>query len=495
MLIRFEITHMKLLIKLTLSLAGIVPFAALQAAVLPYGSVLEIRLLHKLSSRESHLGDPVEASLITPYFDHDRLLLPAGVMVLGRIERIERLGMGLRHTEARLDVHFTELRLTDGSLVPFDAHVASVETARESVRTDGTIVGINPTANFSTGVSALFTLSNLAEREFRLPILGFKFLAARSPDAEIGFPAGTEMLLRVTRNTEIDSVVNKNSDVPLLSAAQITDVQAVLAGIPEQQTDRGNNRPSDLVNIMILGDRDQVVRSFHAAGWTVPESHGVLALYHMFHCAVERKGNSRLPMSNLRLNGNIPDAAFEKSLDTFAKRHHIRLWYDENAHAWLGAATEDVSYKWSHTHITHATDGSIDNERAKVVNDLAFTGCVDRGALIPRAALKPAQTPGSSIHTDGDIAVMQLNRCDAPHGMPTDPQKPVQVRAIRMAIAVGVDLARSNPVSVVYALTKSILEAGTVRDIARLQAARIYTRPSAISNASAGTADGALAVR
>jgi len=370
-----------------------------------------------------------------------------------------------------------------------------VETARESVRTDGAIIGINPTANFSTGVSALFTLSNLAEREFRLPIIGFKFLAARSPDAEIAFPAGTEMLLRVTSNTEIRTVPNRNSDVPLLSAAQINEVQTVLAGIPEQQTDRGRNHPSDLVNIMLLGDRDQVTRSFHAAGWTAPESHGVLALYHMFHCAVERKGNSRLPMSNLRLNGNIPDAAFEKSLDTFAKRHHIRLWYDENAHAWLGAATEDVSYKWTSTHMTHATDGSIDNERAKVVNDLAFTGCIDRGALIPRASLKPAQTPGSSIHTDGDIAVLQLNRCDEPRAMPTDPQKPAPVRAIRMAIAVGVDLARSNPVSVVYALTKSILEAGSIRENARLQAARVYNRPSAIINASAVGTDGALAVR
>jgi len=435
----------------------------------------------------------VSASLITPYFDHEKLVLPAGVAISGRIERIDRLGLGLRHTEARLDLHFTQLQLTDGTILPFDAHVASVETARESVRTDGAIIGINPTANFSTGVSALFTLSNLAEREFRLPILGFKFLAARSPDAEIAFPAGTEMLLRVTRNTEIHTVPNQNSDVPLLSAAQINNVQTVLAGIPEQQTDRGRNHPSDLVNIMLLGNRDQVVRGFHAAGWTAPESHGVLALYHMFHCAVERKGNSRLPMSNLRLNGNIPDAAFEKSLDTFAKRHHIRLWYDENAHAWLGAATEDVSYKWTRTHMTHATDGSIDNERAKVVNDLAFTGCIDRGALIPRASLKPAQ--GSSIRTDGDIAVLQLNQCDAPRTVPTDPQKPVPVRAIRMAIAVGVDLARSNPVSVVYALTKSILEAGTIRENARLQAARVYNRPSAIINASAAAADGALAVR
>jgi hypothetical protein len=480
---------MKSLIKLALCLTGIACLVPLNAAVLPYGSVLEVRLLHQLGSRFSHLGDPVEASLISPFFDRDRLILPAGVTISGRIEHINRLGLGLRHTEARVDLHFTQLRLADGTVVPLDARVSSVETARESVRTDGTIIGINPTANFSTGVSAMFTLSNLAEREFRLPILGFKFLAARSPDAEIAFPAGTEMLVRVTSNTEIHNTPDKRSDVPLLSASQIGNVQNVLAGIPAQQTDRSRNRPSDLVNVMILGGKDQVVRGFHAAGWTAPESHGVLALYHMFHCAVERKGNSRLPMSNLRLNG------FEKSLETFSKRHHIRLWYDANAHAWLGAATEDISYKWNRTHMTHATDSSIDNERAKVVNDLAFTGCIDRGALIPRASLKPSQLPGRSIRTDGDIAVVQMNDCQTPRAMPTDPQKPVPVRAIRMAVALGVDLARSNPVSVVYALTKSILEAGRIRENARLQAARVYTRPSAIPSAISVRADGALAER
>jgi hypothetical protein len=145
--------------------------------------------------------------------------------------------------------------------------------------------------------------------------------------------------------------------------------------------------------------------------------------------------------------------------------------------------------------MTHATDGGIDNERAKVVNDLAFTGCIDHGALIPRDSLKPDDRLGSSIQTDGDIAVIDLNACETPRGMPADPQKPVPVRAIRVAMAIGIDIARSNPVSVGYALTKSLLEAGSVRNNERLQAARIYIRPSAVANASAVTADGALAVR
>jgi hypothetical protein len=294
---------------------------------------------------------------------------------------------------------------------------------------------------------------------------------------------------------ELRPATNQNSDVPLLSAAETATVQKTLATLPVQQTDRGPNHPSDLVNILIIGSRGEISRSFRAAGWTLPETHGVMALYHIFHCAVERKSYSHLPMSNLKLNGVAPDAAFEKSLDTFAKRHHVRLWHDDKAGVWLAAATEDVGYRREGVHLTHRTDRRIDNERAKVVNDLAFTGCVDRGALIPRDSLKPAQDAGSSISTDGDIAVLQLNGCEQPHAMPTDPQKPRPVRAIRAVIAVGVDIARSNPVSVGYSMTKTLLDARRDKNNRRLEAARTYKRPSAIASATSAMADGSLATR
>lgn len=467
----------------------------LSAAVLPYGSELEVRLLNKVSSRGSHLGDSVEAALITPLFDKSRLLLPAGVVVSGTITHIDRLGLGLRHTVARLDLHFTQLHLADGTSVAMDARVSSVETARESVRPDGAILGINPTANFSTGVSAMFTLFYLGEPEFRLPFIGFKLLAARSPDAEIAFPSGTEVILRLTSSLELRLPGDRESDVQLLNSPQISSVQTILDSVPAQQTNREGSRPSDLVNILLLGSQDEIRRSFRSAGWSMPESHGIMALYHMFHCAVERKSYSMLPMSELKLNGFRPDMSFEKSLNTFSKRHHIRLWRDAQSGAWLGAATEDVRYKFSRAHLTHASDPHIDNERAKVVNDLAFTGCIDRGALIPRASFRSGNQPGSSILTDGDIAVLQLNDCMTARLTPVDPQKPRPIRIIRAAIAVGVDIARSNPVSVIYAMTKSLVDASKTRTEERTEMARAFTRSSAIGSVTSTNSVNTLARR
>jgi hypothetical protein len=200
-------------------------------------------------------------------------------------------------------------------------------------------------------------------------------------------------------------------------------------------------------------------------------------------------------MTKLEFNGNPPDATFQKNLDTLAKRHHIRLWHQEQSDVWLGAATEDIKYKVRALGVTHDTDRYIDNERAKVVNDLVFTGCIDRGALVPRASLKTVQGGAQSIVTDGDVAVIQLNACDNPHLMPSDPQTPRPVRAVRAALAICEDIARSNPVSLGYAMTKSIFDNSKSEAKKRAQESGTYTRAIAISSFSEATRDRVLAVR
>jgi hypothetical protein len=106
-------------------------------------------------------------------------------------------------------------------------------------------------------------------------------------------------------------------------------------------------------------------------------------------------------------------------------------------------------------HLTHATDSNIDNERAKVVNDLWLTGCVDGGSLIPRDSLKVQAESASPIVTDSDIAVVRLNDCEAARFAPEQQGAPQQSRAEEVLLALGDDIARSNPISVGFNLIKS----------------------------------------
>jgi hypothetical protein len=474
---------------------AIVCLAPLRSAVLPDRSELEIRLLHQVGSHVSHVGDLVQAAIISPVFVHDTILLPAGATVSGVVDHLDRRGLGLRHPVARLDLHFTQLHLSDGTILPIDGRVASIEEAREVVSKTGEVMGIQPGASLSTGVSCLFTLFFIGEPEFRLPILVFKFLAARSPDAEITFPAGTEMVMRLNHNAQVPNPGMYEPAVPRLATFQIVELQNLLATLPQQRTSRNDKQPSDLINILLIGSQQEVERAFRAAGWNGTEPHGIIALYRMYHCMVQRAGYSRAPMTNLKFHGNPPDTAFQKSLDTLAKRHHIRLWHEEQSRVWFGAATEDVKYELRALHLTHGTDRYIDNERAKVVNDLTFTGCIDRGALVPRTSLNRFQEDANSILTDGDVAVLELNACNNPHLMPSDPKTPRPVRAIRVALAVGEDIARSNPVSVGYAMTKSMFDSLKTRANERVQESGTYTRAIAISSISETAPARVLALR
>lgn len=165
------------------------------------------------------------------------------------------------------------------------------------------------------------------------------------------------------------------------------------------------------------------------------------------------------PMGNLKLNGAIADAEYQKGLNTFSKRHHVRLWKQGQQDVWFSAATEDVGYKFRTMHLTHASDSRIDNERTKVLNDLAFTGCVAAATLMTRDSSPNTDQQETSIKTDGRVAVLRINDCQKLRAMPAqsaqlDPQ--AQRRSVQALIALRNDLIRANPVSLVYNTIRGI---------------------------------------
>ena len=76
------------------------------------------------------------------------------------------------------------------------------------------------------------------------------------------------------------------------------------------------------------------------------------------------------------IDGRHPDLVFQKSLDTFAKRHHIRIWKLASTYngreVWVGAATHDIAVEHTKTMTkwTHRIDPHIDRERDWIESDL-----------------------------------------------------------------------------------------------------------------------------
>jgi len=73
------------------------------------------------------------------------------------------------------------------------------------------------------------------------------------------------------------------------------------------------SRPSDLVNVLFFGSREEMDRAFHAAGWVQAERKSPMSLYWMYHALTRRIGYKRAPMNALTLNGVPSDFVYQKS--------------------------------------------------------------------------------------------------------------------------------------------------------------------------------------
>ena len=118
----------------------------------------------------------------------------------------------------------------------------------------------------------------------------------------------------------------------------------------------------------------------------------------------------------LTVNGRPPDLIFQKALDTFAKRHHIRIWKQpgtwQSRDIWIGAATHDIdiSKARANTKWGHRIDPHVDREREWIETDLLYAGTATSYALVDRAHVPKttSNATGDVITTDGQLAIVEL---------------------------------------------------------------------------------------
>ena len=416
---------------------------------LPEGTVLEARLSGATGSRISQSGDPIEATIIAPVSVHGRILVPQGSRLLGSVTNATALGLGLKHSTATISYGFHTLLLPGRTAIPINTQLVEVDTAKEYVDNFGTVYGIHPIVSLSSGVAYCAVPLLLADPTIGAPIWAVKSVIAPSANPEIHFPTGTELILRLSTAVSLpepktDFLIPAKS----FSPGDLNGIEQLLKNSAQRAHMGG--RPSDIVNVLFLGSRSQLDRAFHASGWAQAQRKSPISLYRMYLALTKRYGYPRAPTNALTLNG-IPSAFVQqKSLDTVQKRHHVRVWqYPQQENVWLGAAAEDIGFRFKLTHWTHSTDPDIDSERAKVMNDLAFVGCVNAAGLLSRTSADLVQDPKAEypILTDGNIGVVRLTDCIDPNimaGVAETFAVHQRGRVARALTAFRDDLVRSN---------------------------------------------------
>jgi len=427
----------------------------------PAGTQLHIRLTSAIGSYASKVGTSVPAVLIAPVEVDGKTVLPAGSTISGKVKKVTRVGLGIRHETAGLELGFDRLTLPGEGPVPVSARVAEVDNALETVARNGRIRSLRATDSGGYRVSGYIRGVMLrCELHAAIAVWLVRSGVVKVPEPEIFFPAGAELTLRLTQPLRPNSFVPVPSAGNELSDAERDDLHRRVAAIPDRTYAPNPHRPSDLTNVLLIGSHDQVAAAFSAAGWAQALPTSFRRRVRWLRAIGERRGFSSAPMSALLLNGMEPDMSWEKGFNDVSKRHHIRLWKQpgdwNGEELWIGAATRDIdlAYLRPGQRLTHKIAADVDQEREKVAYDLAFTSCASVLGWIGRPEVPgfTENATGDSMTTDKRLVVVQLNDCRAPRlSTETVDTKPVPVHggkwsifARREILNMRSDLLRNN---------------------------------------------------
>jgi hypothetical protein len=380
------------------------------------GQTLSVRLDGPVYSDRSRTGDPITATVTYPLCKNGEqieckdgeLLVPPGTRVNGTILFAAKAPD--KYSRPRLVLDFSNILHKNGQKSALYARVLDVDNARETVRNNEILGIVQPHA--STKVSVAMAALSATNPIAGYTIKGVQTVYGLSIRREIMFPAGTDIQIQIVRPSMLKQKETWDGWKRMEVDAQL---EKLVNGAP-MRTYTKDNKPSDPTNVMFLGSQRQLAAAFGEAGWFEADNIGVKSALKTAQATMRQTGYASGPMSLLLLEGKPPDMVFQKSLDTFAKRHHLRIWklpktYD-GQEVWVGAATHDIATSNSRagTKWTHRIDPHVDREREWVGTDLLFVGTakayveVDR----PAAMKKTSNATGDIIVTDGKIGVVQL---------------------------------------------------------------------------------------
>lgn len=395
--------------------------SSVAAGVIPAGTTFEVRLNTPVHSYTSKSGESLTATFTTPMVFGGQVLVPPESKLRGRLAEVRSVGWGFKpYAVVRLE--FDQLEFPDGTIRPVSTRLLVVDNARERVDEKGRVLGIRATSAMGFKLAGITRNIFIWDPLIQVVLAASTMATLRFPEAEIQFPAGTELIMALAEDLEVDR--DWPWSVPAFSSnsQESLELRTMVRGLTWRTVTDKSLRPADVTNLILVGEPEWVERAFDAAGWVHADRLTKKTGWNTFRAVAENSPYPNAPMSGMLLDERPAQFRFSKALNNYSNRHHLRIWALEER--WKGrpvhtaASTQDVAitFSFSLRRTIHVIDRNVDNERAKVVNDLVYTGCVDAAELLDRGWV-PHSLKGSNggvMETDGAVAVLELNPCRDP---------------------------------------------------------------------------------
>src|SRR5271169_6125493 len=216
------------------------------------GQTLWIRLSSPVSSYNSKAGDIVHAILIQAVTCDNGVVFPVGTDIDGVVHSVRKVGWGIRHETAALDIRFDRAIVMQSSPVSISTSVVDVENAREQVTSKGVIQGIRssdtPEGRINSRLIHLPTYNPYSD----LGLIVYKATFPIFPEPEIYYPAGTDLRLKLTDSVHSLPLADAQLVESMPETIEELDVERMVPSFPSRST-TVKLVAADVVNLAFIG--------------------------------------------------------------------------------------------------------------------------------------------------------------------------------------------------------------------------------------------------
>jgi len=184
-------------------------------------------------------------------------------------------------------------------------------------------------------------------------------------------------------------------------------------------TDKKNKGTGDPVNLVVIGNPEDVYYAFVRAGWDETETIYKGSSWKTITSFISGGEYRYSPISALFVFGRGQDVAYQKARDNIHERNHLRLWVApyryEGKLVWLGQISRDIGVRFTKKTITtHKIDPDVDETREFLLENLAYSQALAKIAYLGGVGAAPIDKPrgnltGDPYFTDGYRLVLWVS--------------------------------------------------------------------------------------
>lgn len=207
-----------------------------------------------------------------------------------------------------------------------------------------------------------------------------------------------------------------------------TSLRVALEGLPRAVTNEKGTAEGDPLNLVLIGEFEDMVAAFTIAGWDETHALYVGTALKTTSSFIFRKAYRYSPVSSLYVFGRPQDVSFQKSRESIHERNHMRFWKTsyrfKGISLWIGQISRDIGIKYTLKTgflTTHKIDPDVDKDRGYVFQDLIDSQAVNAIGFVKGVEEAPFSEPRYNLgddpyFTDGLRGVFYLSDLPVPFG-------------------------------------------------------------------------------